>query len=521
MRAPINKWGVFGIFSLIITRNHTMTSPSSIVRRIVARSLTSTTARAFSSSSFSSSSSSSSNDDGVRGGEVNKNNTNRTNKNATAPANVSASAADRRLAGRRRFYADVGIVPTSPLPSLAHNRQSTTMTSSSFVDSPISAGVDGTDSASGVTNIAPERSRWASMLVPPPPRHHRHRRRPGVGDDAHDGPESHSSSSSSSSSSSNWYGVTLDGRTLRTPLGHPLSLPSLSLAIAVGTEWDAQLTHLRPAQMPLMTLCCTAIDQVASNPNAHRNDVLSYMNNDTTCYVADPADPSDRGLYRRQSKIFAGLHDHCTTEIFGLPYGHDLRPAIAYGEGEALAFVRRRPNGDNGGGGSRGGLGGGSGLPHPPLLISRAIKYVDSLDAWTLAALYSACAESKSFFIGAALIHEAMTGRDGLGGRGGVVGGGGGVGVGGGAVVHAGGKGGGGRGHGEYDGDDDDASSKSTRVDDDVIRDGRWASDAARVEEEFNIECWGLVEGGHDYDRLNCSIQMHAASFLARAVARG
>jgi ATP synthase F1 complex assembly factor 2 len=54
-----------------------------------------------------------------------------------------------------------------------------------------------------------------------------------------------------------------------------------------------------------------------------------------------------------------------------------------------------------------------------------------------------------------------------------------------------------------------------------IVRDGKWAVEAARVEEEFNIECWGLVEGGHDYDRLNCSIQMHAASFLARTVASG
>ena len=37
---------------------------------------------------------------------------------------------------------------------------------------------------------------------------------------------------------------------------------------------------------------------------------------------------------------------------------------------------------------------------------------------------------------------------------------------------------------------------------------------AARVEEEFNIESWGLVEGGHDYDRLNASIQVTSASLL-------
>ena len=118
---------------------------------------------------------------------------------------------------------------------------------------------------------------------------------------------------------------------------------------------------------------------------------------------------------------------------------------------------------------------------------------MDSLNAWTLAALYSACAESKSLFVGAALIHKATRGvaaaaAAGVGGRGG-------------------------------DDDDDDDAVKSTK-DDVVVRDGRCcAVGAARVEEEFNIECWGFVEGGHDYDRLNCSIQMHAASSLARTVA--
>jgi ATP synthase F1 complex assembly factor 2 len=100
-------------------------------------------------------------------------------------------------------------------------------------------------------------------------------------------------------------------------------------------------------------------------------------------------------------------------------------------------------------------------------LVEKAKKFVESLDAWNLAALYSACAESKSFFIGAVLIHEAAERVRG----------------------------------------------------NDSMRDAKWAVLASRVEEEFNIEAWGLVEGGHDYDRLNSSIQMHSAAFLAQAVA--
>lgn len=37
---------------------------------------------------------------------------------------------------------------------------------------------------------------------------------------------------------------------------------------------------------------------------------------------------------------------------------------------------------------------------------------------------------------------------------------------------------------------------------------------ASRLEEEFQVEIWGLVEGGHDMDRLNNSVNLSAASFF-------
>jgi hypothetical protein len=44
------------------------------------------------------------------------------------------------------------------------------------------------------------------------------------------------------------------------------------------------------------------------------------------------------------------------------------------------------------------------------------------------------------------------------------------------------------------------------------------AIDAARVEEEFQISRWGLVEGQHDYDRLNYIVQLHAAVLLRDSI---
>lgn len=40
------------------------------------------------------------------------------------------------------------------------------------------------------------------------------------------------------------------------------------------------------------------------------------------------------------------------------------------------------------------------------------------------------------------------------------------------------------------------------------------AIDICRLEEEFQINNWGLVEGGHDLDRVNCAVKLSSASFL-------
>lgn len=254
------------------------------------------------------------------------------------------------------------------------------MRTETIVESPIPAGVDGTQSASGVRTSIPYSGLWSSMLYPTT--------------------RASTLASLSSSPLSSSLLSSLDGRTLRTPLCLPLSLPTLSLALGIASEWDAQLTHLRPAQMPLMTLCCTAIDQVAPYPKVHRMDVLRYLDHDTTCYWADPLDGKERALHRRQSTLWDGLHNTVTTTVLGLTKEDRVRPARAMGEGEALLLSRKSECNPF------------SGLPHPPLLTKRAKLWVGSLDAWTLAALYSACVESKSFFVGAALIHDAMGGAD-------------------------------------------------------------------------------------------------------------
>lgn len=127
------------------------------------------------------------------------------------------------------------------------------------VASPISAGVDGTDSASGVHHPTTHHSdnHLEDILTP---------RSPG---------------SSHRSQQPQWFGVTLDGRILKTPMGKTLAVPSETLAHGIAAEWNAQEKHLKPTDMPLMTLACTTLDQAAYHPHVYREQSLRFLPTDT------------------------------------------------------------------------------------------------------------------------------------------------------------------------------------------------------------------------------------------------
>lgn len=314
---------------------------------------------------------------------------------------------------RKRFYAQVGVTEVPPPWESRFQSKDNDKT----VENPISAGVDGTQSASGVighmdnnkednTHLSPEK--FQERLIP----------RSTTTKDL-----------SKVEPPSQWYSVTLDGRTLRTPIGQVLAVPSPILAWAIAAEWDAQTTQIKPVQMPLMTLTCTALDQTAQNPEHYRNTALQYLPTDTTCYWADKLE--DRILHRNQATAWKELHEFIEQDL-------NEKPAAAMGAQEGVLMSRR--NRDTGM----------IGLPHPEPLYNACVEWTKQLDAWHLTALNAVAAETKSFLVAYAVLHPNSpfsTHEEGL--------------------------------------------KKAIR--------------AARVEEEFQIESWGLVEGQHDYDRLNCS----------------
>jgi len=83
------------------------------------------------------------------------------------------------------------------------------------------------------------------------------------------------------------FGVTLDGRAVRTPKQAPLSVPTPALAEAIAAEWAAQGKTIVPSSMPLTKLATSAVDLV---PN-HRQQVISeiavYVATDLVCYRAE------------------------------------------------------------------------------------------------------------------------------------------------------------------------------------------------------------------------------------------
>ncbi len=101
------------------------------------------------------------------------------------------------------------------------------------------------------------------------------------------------------------WGVTLDGRPLRTPAKRDLCVPSAALAAAIAAEWGAQQPDIRPETMPLTRLAATAIDRTGGERDKIVAEVANYAGTDLLCYRAEhpPA------LAARQEAVWQPLLD--------------------------------------------------------------------------------------------------------------------------------------------------------------------------------------------------------------------
>jgi chaperone required for assembly of F1-ATPase len=88
------------------------------------------------------------------------------------------------------------------------------------------------------------------------------------------------------------YVVRLDGKPMKTPLGHALLLTSQPLAEAIAQEWAAQGDKLQTTTMPLTRLANTMADKARGPARAAMNaEIVKYGGSDLICYFAThPAD---------------------------------------------------------------------------------------------------------------------------------------------------------------------------------------------------------------------------------------
>lgn len=212
------------------------------------------------------------------------------------------------------------------------------------------------------------------------------------------------------------YGVTLDGRRVKTPDKKILALPTVDLAFAIAHEWDAQERQIRPATMPLMTLASTVLDEYETTQELVQ-EILHYVHSDTLCYQVT-AEQQDK-LSAHQQKKWHPIRTWFEEEFQGeLDVSHGT---IAK-------------------------------LQHDDKLVENIVRYLTKLEPFEIVPLRALTRECKSFIAAAALFKRHISPKE--------------------------------------------------------------AIELARVEEEFQIGRWGLVEGGHDLDRVNIRVGVSSASLF-------
>lgn len=169
------------------------------------------------------------------------------------------------------------------------------------------------------------------------------------------------------------WGVALDGRRVKTQGGHPLVLPTRTLAELLASEWQRQGETIDPRSLPMRDLADYALDVVAADTHAAATGLLRYAETDTLCYRADPGDP----LRRHQQDLWEPLLCACEER-----------------EGITLQRV--------------------SGVIHRPqdeAALAALRARLEGLDCLALAALTTLTALSASLVIGLAALEAAADGE--------------------------------------------------------------------------------------------------------------
>jgi chaperone required for assembly of F1-ATPase len=90
------------------------------------------------------------------------------------------------------------------------------------------------------------------------------------------------------------YTVQLDGRSMKTPAGNALILPTPALADAVAEEWRGQGDTINLEKMPFTKSANTAIERVRPQRAEVTEELLRYGSGDLLCYRAEDPKLAER-----------------------------------------------------------------------------------------------------------------------------------------------------------------------------------------------------------------------------------
>lgn len=172
------------------------------------------------------------------------------------------------------------------------------------------------------------------------------------------------------SEASDGFGVTLDGRPVRTPAKAPLIVPTRALAEAIAVEWDAQAEVIDPNTMPATRGANAAIDKVRVQHGDVADMLAAYGDSDLLCYRADA--PVE--LVARQAEAWDPLLDWLAAT-----YGTRLvvQAGVMY-------------------------------VAQPPEAMARLRAAVLDFSAFELAGFHDLVSLSGSLVIGLAAVHDAQ-----------------------------------------------------------------------------------------------------------------
>lgn len=101
------------------------------------------------------------------------------------------------------------------------------------------------------------------------------------------------------------FAVELDGKPVLTPAKNALKLPTAKVAELIAAEWNAQEDDINPLVMPVTRLANTAIDGIALDPQAVKEDILRFAGTDLLCYRVD----TPQTLVNRQAEMWDPVID--------------------------------------------------------------------------------------------------------------------------------------------------------------------------------------------------------------------